>query len=131
MEEVNKAPVHDKRIGRPPTIVDGYRVAELRAQGASWRDHGGGWSDGVASTSSNRKPPACANSQVQALYCIGSWTIGQRRGSVPFLPGRANPFENAPSMLAPDREFLDERLLLRASRRGFLHHARGRCGRLC
>jgi hypothetical protein len=35
MEEVNKPPVHKKRIGRPPAIVDGYRVGELRAQGAS------------------------------------------------------------------------------------------------
>ena len=38
MEEVNKAPVHKKRVGRPPTIVDSYRVGELRAQGASWRE---------------------------------------------------------------------------------------------
>jgi hypothetical protein len=38
MQEVNEAPVHKKRIGRPPTIVDGYRVVELRAQGASWRE---------------------------------------------------------------------------------------------
>jgi DNA invertase Pin-like site-specific DNA recombinase len=40
MEEVNKAPVYKKRIGRPITIVDGYRLAELRAQGASWREIG-------------------------------------------------------------------------------------------
>jgi DNA invertase Pin-like site-specific DNA recombinase len=38
MEEVNQAPLHKKRIGRPPATVDGYRVAELRAQGASWRE---------------------------------------------------------------------------------------------
>ena len=38
MEEVNKAPSHKKRVGRPPAIVDAYRVAELRARGASWRE---------------------------------------------------------------------------------------------
>ena len=41
MEEVHKAPGYKKRIGRPLTIVDGYRVAELRAQGASWREIAG------------------------------------------------------------------------------------------
>ena len=38
MVEVNKGRAHGKRIGRPPAIVDAYRVAKLRAQGASWRE---------------------------------------------------------------------------------------------
>ena len=40
MAEVNKVRAHGKRIGRPPAIVDAYRIAELRAQGASWREIG-------------------------------------------------------------------------------------------
>ncbi len=48
MEEVNKALSHKKRIGRPLTIVDGYRVAELRAQGASWREIAGKLDIGAA-----------------------------------------------------------------------------------
>ena len=35
---INKARPHGKRIGRPPAVVDAYRIAELRAQGASWRE---------------------------------------------------------------------------------------------
>ncbi len=38
MVEVNKVRAHGKRIGRPPAIVGAYRIAELRAQGASWRE---------------------------------------------------------------------------------------------
>jgi len=35
---INEARTHGKRIGRPPAVVDAYRIAELRAQGASWRE---------------------------------------------------------------------------------------------
>jgi DNA invertase Pin-like site-specific DNA recombinase len=41
MVGVNKSLGDEKRVGRPLTIVDGYRVAELRAQGASWREIAG------------------------------------------------------------------------------------------
>ncbi len=40
MVEVNEVRAHGKRIGRPPAVVDASRIAELRAQGVSWREIG-------------------------------------------------------------------------------------------
>ena len=38
MAGMRNARARGKRIGRPPKVVDAFRISELRAQGASWRE---------------------------------------------------------------------------------------------
>ena len=38
MAGMRNARAHGKRIGRPPVVVDASRIAQLRAQEASWRE---------------------------------------------------------------------------------------------
>lgn len=38
MSDSGTVVVRQKRIGRPPVVVDAAQVARLRAQGASWRE---------------------------------------------------------------------------------------------
>ncbi len=38
MAGMRNARARGKRIGRPPVVVDAFRIAQMRAQGASWRE---------------------------------------------------------------------------------------------